>query len=266
MGECAVKPKAVVIFLAAVCLLAAGSRALDPPQTSPETEEPPPPKPDEIKFIPATPGQQASCGDNMAYVPAGWFMMGCDDEQDDQCEDDEQPCHAVYLDAFCIDKYAYPNQKGTQPEYRSNWHEAKELCEAQGKRLPTEAEWEKAARGTDGRTYPWGEGLDENKANYGKSRKNIEPSGNREINRSPYGACDMAGNLWEWTADWYDKNYYKESPGLNPKGPSSGKHRVVRGGSWYVLPKNMRLPNRYKYKPATRKNRYGYVNGFRCAR
>jgi formylglycine-generating enzyme required for sulfatase activity len=260
------KLKAVVIFPAAVCLIAAGSRATGPHPASPETKKPAPPRPGEIKFIPATTEQQASCGDNMVYVPAGWFMMGCDAEQDGLCEEDERPFHAVYLDAFCIDVYAYPNKKGVQPEHKANWHEAKELCEAQGKRLPTEAEWEKAARGTDGRTYPWGEGLDKTRANYGESTKTIEPSGSREINKSPYGACDMAGNLWEWTADWYDKNYYKESPERNPKGPPSGRHRVVRGGSWYVLPKNMRLPNRYKYKPDARKNRKGHVIGLRCAR
>jgi len=205
----------------------------------------------------------AVAGGEMVLVPAGEFWMGCNKSLDKRCSKNQKPYHKVYLDAFYIDKYEYPNQKGEKPRTEVSWQEAQRLCKARGKRLPTEAEWEKAARGTDGRTYPWGEGIDCSKANYYKcKRRGTVPVGSYPPGASPYGAMDMAGNVNEWTADMYDKNYYRNSPNRNPKGPSSGNARVVRGGSRDFNPSYLRASNRHYHDPS-----YGYRdNGLRCAR
>jgi formylglycine-generating enzyme required for sulfatase activity len=218
-----------------------------------------PPKPEEIKFIAATPEQQKLCPTDMVYVPAGWFMMGCNVAKDMQCQPHEHPYHAVYLDAYCIDKYEYPNQAGAEPKAKINWNNAQGICSSSGKRLPTEAQWEKAARGTDGRVYPWGDNMDDEKK---KALKKKYMSGTYSWNVSPYGVYDMSGNLWEWVGDWYDENYYSGSPNRNPTGPGSGTYRVLRGGGWGLLPYDLRSANRDWSYP-------GNVNGnlgFRCAR
>jgi formylglycine-generating enzyme required for sulfatase activity len=216
----------------------------------------------------------------MVLVPAGEFWMGTDGAGD------ESPRHRVYLDAYHIDKYAVTNalyerfmratgrqapafwndskwNGASQPVVGVSWHDAEAYCRWAGKRLPTEAEWEKAARGTDGRKYPWGDQWDSSRANSSESKLGrTTPVGSYPSGASPYGALDMAGNVWQWVADWYDKDYYKRSPERNPRGPESGQSRVLRGGSWGSNPIHLRTAYRDDETPGYR--RYGI--GFRCAR
>ena len=210
-------------------------------------------------------------GASMVLVPAGRFTMGSN-----HGNDDEKPQHEVELDAFYMDKYevttsgygrflessqreaprywetggvfstATSKAYGDRPVVGVIWDDAQAYCEQYGKRLPTEAEWEKAARGTDGRTYPWGNDPPTSRhANFDKgynfkSYGVLTAVGSLTAGKSPYGAYDMAGNVWEWVADWYDKSYYNNSPRKNPRGPSNGEYRVVRGGSWNDEAGNLR--------------------------
>jgi formylglycine-generating enzyme required for sulfatase activity len=197
-------------------------------------------------------------GVTMRLVPAGEFIMGH--------EDWGQFVHQVYLDAFFMDKYEVTNflysvcvDEGVclapskyayhynNSDYKNhpvvyvNWDQAKTYCNWRGGDLPTEAQWEKAARGTDGRSFPWrdGEVIGCDKANYlgGVNRGNgcvgnTTKVGIYEFGKSPYGIYDLAGNVMEWTADWYLDSYYLISPYSNPQGPESGTFRVLRGGAW----------------------------------
>lgn len=132
-----------------------------------------------------------------------------------------------------------------------------------GARLPAESEWEKAARGTDGREYPWGDGWDADKANTSEHGPGTTTAvGSYPAGVSPYGALDTAGNVWEWVADWYDAVYYERSPGHNPTGPSSGEFKVLRGGSWTYPYFLARSAARIRLIPDIRFDFYG----FRCAR
>jgi formylglycine-generating enzyme required for sulfatase activity len=201
----------------------------------------------------------------MVYVPAGEFLMGSSDEDPD-AEDYEKPQHTVYLDAFWIDKLEVTNAqyrqcveagacqapwpcergeaqsyddpaKGNHPVVCVNWNKAQDYAAWVGGRLPTEAEWEKAARGTDGRLYPWGDSPpDCGKANYSGcwevAAAEMLPMGSHPDGASPYGAMDMAGNVFEWVADGWDEGYYSGSPARNPQGPESGSVKVVRGGAY----------------------------------
>jgi formylglycine-generating enzyme required for sulfatase activity len=149
------------------------------------------------------------------------------------------------------------------PVGNMDWRMAKAYCSWVGRRLPTEAEWEKAARGTEVFTYPWGEGIDCDKANYeGSCVGETSPVGSYEKGKSAYGAYDMAGNVSEWVNDWYGETYYQSSPASNPSGPDSGDYRVLRGGAWYGSDFKARSAARFKSVP-----NYAYILfGFRCAR
>ena len=226
----------------------------------------------------------------MVYVPEGDFEMGSNDG-----DGTEQPIHTVYLDAFWIDRtevtnamyadcvatgsctepysresYTYNSYYGNSqfddyPVINVDWNQAQAYCEWAGKRLPSEAEWEKAARGTDGRTYPWGDAIDCSMANYsgkdGRCVGDTTTAGSYPQGASSYGALDMAGNVWEWVADWYSNEYYGNSPSKNPNGPSSGGNRILRGGSWHIGDNSARSANRDAESPDS----VGNSIGFRCA-
>jgi formylglycine-generating enzyme required for sulfatase activity len=226
-------------------------------------------------------------GVSMRLVPAGEFIMGSDNG-----DVDERPAHNVNLGAYYIDKYEVTNalysvcatagacdppklvsslrrasyygnsQFDNYPVVQVDWNMAKTYCEWRGAQLPTEAQWEKAARGTDGRTYPWaGEGLECSKANYGGCVQETNFIGGNESGKSIYGVYDMAGNVWEWVADWYSADYYQNSPTTNPLGPGAGVNRAMRGGSWSDLGSSSRSANRHGNTPQT----FGNSLGFRCA-
>jgi formylglycine-generating enzyme required for sulfatase activity len=217
---------------------------------------------------------------------------------------DEGPAHWVFLDGYFMDKYETSNKqyaefmkatghagpaywddprlnKPNQPVVGVNWFDAKAYCEYQGKRLPTEAEWERAARGPNGLRYPWGNKLDPTKANYGKTRKGTLPVDSLAEGASPYGIHHMAGNVFEWVQDWYDPNFYQKTPHpANTQGPlkpvwiggtgtyvdrlTVGAKRVVRGGSWIAAESSITTSHRFWNHPSN--NSYGVGLGFRCAK
>jgi formylglycine-generating enzyme required for sulfatase activity len=217
-----------------------------------------------------------------------------------ESKEDEKPEYMVTLDPFWIDENEITNvqygkcisENTCQPPRKTNqlddpiydhypivsvsWNEALNYCHWAGRRLPREAEWEKAARGTDGRSYPWGnqaptgdpdniadrnQCLDWADKNSDDGFEKSSPTGNYPAGASPYEALDMAGNVWEWVNDWYDPGYYVSVPVQNPAGPLSGERRVARGGSWYNQSYQVSVFMRDGLKP-------DYVNddlGFRCA-
>jgi gamma-glutamyl hercynylcysteine S-oxide synthase len=218
---------------------------------------------------------------------------------------DEGPAHRVQLDAYLIDKYEVANKdfgqfikstghpapaywddprlnKPDQPVVGINWQDAKAYCEWKGKRLPTEAEWERAARGPEGNLYPWGNEFDPKKANYGKVQEATVAVTSYPESASYYGLHHMAGNVFEWVSDWYDPSFYGKGTGkesVNPLGPEKavwiggtgtyadrltvGEKRVIRGGSWVAPEGSLRTTHRFWNHPLN--NSYGVGLGFRCA-
>jgi eukaryotic-like serine/threonine-protein kinase len=226
----------------------------------------------------------------MVYVPEGLFSMGSNNG-----DSSEKPVHTVTLDAYWIDKTEVTNgmyskcvQAGAcQPPHNTNsstrtsyygdsqytnypvifvdWNEAQSYCEWAGARLPSEAEWEKAARGTDGRIYPWGNNSPgSNALNYISNVGDTTAAGDYPSGASLYGALDMAANVWEWVNDWYDANYYAKSPSSNPQGPARGQYRGLRGGSWGWGSGDPYLRASYRLWNIP-KNYSNYI-GFRCSR
>ena len=222
-------------------------------------------------------------------IPEGEFLMGATGPD---ALEDEKPQHAVWLDRFEIDLHEVTTahyaeflahaqrtvpwqweavdlaQHHDRPVIGVSWFDAEAYCRWRGQRLPTEAEWEKSARGLDGRAFPWGHQAPQNGwANFGLGARfsysqALTPVQHYEQGRSPYGLYQMAGNAGEWVADWYGANYYELSPFKNPPGPASGSFRVIRGGSWSDLPKYLLAYGRVRLLPETR-NSY---TGFRCAK
>lgn len=240
----------------------------------------------------------------MVEIPGGSFNMGCNNLIFSICNGDEFPYHKVSLKAYMIDKYevrmmdyqkciddgACNNKNEEKPYYKKyseddsycnigkedkkfhpancvSWYGAKAYCEWTGGRLPTEAEWEKAARGTDGRIYPWGnEKVSCDYAVIGTT--DCGSGGTMEVESKPagvslYGLYNMSGNVEEWVNDWYDSEYYSVSITEDPAGPETGTHRVIRGGSWgYVSEHSLFVFSRHWHAPEEIRSGFG----FRCAR
>ncbi len=250
---------------------------------------------------------RASVPAGMVLIPGGEFQMGSSYGGGD----DEKPVHTVYVDAFYMDKYEvtnaqyrafvdanpqwrkdriprayhngaylsrwtgnrYPNGKSNHPVAYVSWFAAMAYAQWAGKRLPTEAEWEKAGRGgLVGQNYPWGNGIGSTRANFGRNVGKITPVGSYAANG--YGLYDMAGNVWEWCLDEYDAGFYVRSPRRNPvSGAESPAHivnrftrvktsRVLRGGSWSGVALSLRVADRFRYPPSYT----SWSSGFRCAR
>ena len=223
----------------------------------------------------------------MVYVPAGEFTMGSDSTPD------EQPIHKVTLDSFWIDQtevtnkqYAAcvsdsgcnpPSDTGSSsrisyfgnPEFDEypviyvDWSQASIYCSWAGRKLPTEAQWEKAARGPEAFTYPWGNNTpNKTLLNFNSNIGDTTQVGTYENGKSPYGAFDMAGNVWEWVNDRYSRAYYLGSPSSNPSGSDTGDFRILRGGSWVYSEHDVRSTFRFWFGPTFTQFNFG----FRCAR
>jgi formylglycine-generating enzyme required for sulfatase activity len=226
-------------------------------------------------------------GREMVQIPEGPFTMGSKEG-----DPDEAPEHQVYLATYYIDKkevtqaeyerYVKMTKRGKPfipvfeddqakilkpelPAMGMSWADADAYCKWAGKRLPTEAEWEKAGRGEGKRRYPWGDEFGTGRANVDGDEdgfKYLAPPGSFESGRSPYGLYDMTGNVAEWVADTYDEHYYQKMPYRDPPGPEEGQHKVIRGGSWRETQHNARLSKRFQAKMW----RTDTTIGIRCAK
>lgn len=224
---------------------------------------------------------------DMVLIPQGEFTMGS------KAHSDENP-HQVVLDAYAIDTYEVSNadygafmnatqhaapaywddprlNKPEQPVVGVNWYDANAYCAWAGKRLPTEAEWEHAAKGPHDAHFPWGHTIDPTKANYGQHVGKTTPVDSYPEGVSAFGVYNMAGNVFEWVSDWYSPTYFQVSPALNPQGPSSGLNyakqgpvKVLKGGSWLAPQTSLHTSHRFWNQPEN--NSYGVGLGFRCAR
>jgi len=230
----------------------------------------------------------------MVLVPAGSFLMGSDPEKDRAAGPQEFPQRHVHLDAFWIDRYEvsnveylrfvlgtgmdwpmfwrerpFPEKAALHPVINVSWHDADAYCRWAGNRLPTEAEWEKAARGEHARLFPWGDepaGWIKSNIAHPGSKRGFKYPPLANVTRydkgvSPYGAYQMAGNVSEWVSDWFDPEYYRRGFDVNPQGPESGDLKVFRGGSWNEDPEVARSAGRNAGPP----DRKSYLTGFRCA-
>ena len=224
----------------------------------------------------------------MALIPAGEFTMGrAKLTPDDKTHMrpvvllDDRPDHKVWLDAFAIDRtevthgayakflaatkrkppYHWSQRPADNvPVYNVDWEAARAYCEWAGKRLPTEAQWERAARGgIEGAAYPWGDEKPDPK----RALFNVQtgPGPVAQFPANGFGLHDMAGSVSEWTADWFEREYYKSSPGKNPKGPETGQYKVIRGGAWSDSPARIKVFFRNWVRPNQRTPNLG----FRCA-
>ena len=225
--------------------------------------------------------------EEMVTIPAGPFIRGTETGGFD-----EQPQRTIQMGAFAIDRHEVTNHyyqqfvlatghrkpglparyakssgrmKGVnQPVVYVSWDDADAYCRWRGKRLPTEAEWEKAMRGGDGRLWPWGSEERTSGANWARVNDGHEvsaPVGSFQSDKSPYGVMDGAGNVIEWVGDWYQETYYKDSTDENPASPEYGTYRVLRGGSYTTTGGDVRITSRSKMMPDFRDE----TIGFRCA-
>jgi formylglycine-generating enzyme required for sulfatase activity len=257
------------------------------PSLTPTATKPPSTGPAGMVWIPAG---KFAMGSNQDHVQQATEWCDCGRRQ----FEDELYMHEVQVSGFYIDKYEVTNRqfqvfadaagyrtdaekkneartwrteytsgKENHPVVWMSWNDAYAYCKWAGKRMPTEAEWEKAARGTDARLWPWGNNWDNKRLNMSEGgRKTTTPVGSFANGASPYGVMDMAGNVWEWVNDWYGAGYYQSGVTSDPKGPEGGEDRVLRGGGFNNGIHDVRVANRHKGGQAG----YAPDHGFRCAR
>ena len=212
-------------------------------------------------FCFSSPSQLVAAEKDMIRIKSGCFTMGTDQNaiyEDDDDNTREKPAHKVCLDGFYMDTYEVTQQKWDavmkmnrsvfhhpdQPITHIKWREAKSYCHKVGKRLPTEAEWEYAARAGSKTKFPWGDEIDDDYLWYaGNSPREIPQVGKKKPNA--WGLHDMMGNVWEWTMDWFSYTYYKSSLAKNPKGPTRQSFRVIRGASWMIDEQYTRVTTRH---------------------